>query len=131
MTVGLNPTIANQLLDSLFSAAAFTPPAASYVQLHTGDPGVAGTSNISSYTTRTVLTWASAAGGQKSISSSVTITASWAGTNGELITHVSYWDALTVGTFIISDQLLAPVTAVTGSPVTIPNLLAILSPIAA
>ncbi len=83
MTAGLSATIANQILDSLFSAAAFTAPAASYIQLHTGDPGAAGTASVSSYTTRTAVTWAAAAGGSKSISAPVTVTASWSGTNME------------------------------------------------
>lgn len=131
MTVGLNPVIANQILDSLFSAAAFTPPAASYIQLHTGDPGAAGTANVSSFTTRTALAWSSAAGGSKSISAAVVITASWSGTSPELITHVSYWSASTAGTFITSDQLVAPVTVVTGSPLNLPSLVAPMSPLAA
>lgn len=131
MAVGLNPVIANQILDSLFSAAAFTPPAASYVQLHTGDPGVNGTANISSFTTRTALTWSAASGGSKSISAAVVITASWSGTSPESISYVSYWSAVTGGTFITSDQLVAPVTVVTGSPLNLPSLVAPMSPLAA
>lgn len=121
----------NTVLDSVFSAAAFTPPAASYVQLHTGDPGAAGTSNISSYATRTVLAWSSAAGGSKVLSAPVVITASWSGTNGEVLTHVSYWSAVTGGTFIVSDQLLAAVTVVTGQPVNLPAATAPWAPLAA
>ena len=131
MTAGWNPAVVNQILDSVFSAAAFTPPAASYIQLHTGDPGAAGTAHISSYATRTVLAWASAAGGSKSLSASVTITASWSGTNNEIITHVSYWSAVTGGTFIVSDQLTAGVPVTTGQPVVLPNATAPWSPLAA
>ena|SRR6266487_5061440 len=131
MAVGLNPVIANQILDSLFSAAAFTPPAASYIQLHTGDPGANGTANVSSYTTRTAITWAAASGGSKSISAPVTITASWSGTNNEVLTHVSYWSAAAAGTFVTSDQLIAAVTMVTGAPLNLPTLTAPMSPIAA
>ena len=131
MTVGFNVVIANAVLDSMFSGTAWTPPAASYVQVHVGDPGAAGTANVSSYTTRTVLAWSSAAGGSKSISATVTITVSWSGASPETITHVSYWDSATSGTFITSDQLVAPVTVITGSPLTIPSLIAPMSPIAA
>jgi len=131
MTVGLNVVIANQILDSLFSAAAFTPPAACYIQLHTGDPGAAGTANVSSYTTRTAVTWASAAGGTKAITGSISITGSWSGTNNEVLTHVSFWSAVTAGTFVTSDQLTAPVTAATGAPVSLASLTAPMSPIAA
>lgn len=131
MAAGWNPVFVNTVLDSVFSAAAFTPPAASYVQLHTGDPGSGGTSNISSYATRTVLAWSAAAGGSKVLSGAVTITASWAGTSPETITHVSLWSAVTGGTFIVSDQLLAPVTVVTGQPVSLPTLTAPWAPLAA
>src|SRR5258708_16197440 len=122
MAAGWNPVLVNQVLDSVLSAAAFTPPAGCFVQLHTGDPGPAGTSNISSYATRTSVAWSSAAGGSKSISATVTITASWAGTNGEQVTHISLWSAVTGGTFLVSDQLLAAVTMATGQPVNLPNL---------
>jgi hypothetical protein len=131
MAAGWNPVFVNTVLDSIFSAAAFTAPAASYIQLHTGDPGAAGTSNISSYATRTVLAWSASAGGTKSISAAVTITASWAGTNGETLTHVSYWDAVTGGNFIVSDQLVAPVLVVTGQPVAVPTLTVPWQPLAA
>lgn len=131
MAAGWNPAFVNTVLDSVFSAAAFTPPAGSFIQLHTGDPGAAGTSNISSFTTRTSLTWSSAAAGSKLISASVTITASWAATSPETLTHISLWSAVTAGTFIVSDQLSAPVTMVTGQPLTLPNLTAPWSPLAA
>jgi hypothetical protein len=127
----MNPVIANQILDSLFSAAAFTAPAGCFLQLHTGDPGLAGTANISSYTTRTSITWASAAGGSKAISAPITVTASWAGTNNEVITYVSYWSAVTAGTFVISDQLATVVVAQTGAPVTLQSLTAPIAPLAA
>ena len=124
MAYGTNPVIANQLLDALFSGAAFTSPAGCFVQLHTGDPGVAGTSNISSFTTRTAVTWNSAAGGTKSISATVAITASWSGTNNEQVTGLSFWSASTLGTFLVSTPLISPVTCTTGSPVNIPTLTA-------
>ena len=131
MTVGLSAAVANMILDSLFSAGTFTVPAASYVQLHTGDPGAAGTANISSYATRTAVTWNAASGGNKTLSAPVTISGSWAGTNNEVITHISLWSAVTAGTFVTSDQLLASVVAATGAPVTLASLTAPLTPIAA
>jgi hypothetical protein len=131
MAYGWNPVFVNTILDSVFSAAAFTPPAASYIQLHTGDPGAAGTANISSYATRTALTWSAAAGGSKVLSAPVAITGSWSGTNNEVLTYVSYWSAVTGGTFIVSDQLTAPVTVVTGQPVNLPNASAPWAPLAA
>lgn len=131
MAAGWNPAFVNTVLDSLFSAAAFTPPAASYIQLHTGDPGVAGTSNISSFSTRIALAWSSSAGGQKQLSAPVAITASWSGTSPETITHVSYWSAVTGGTFVVSDQLGAAVTVTTGVPVNLPSAAVPWAPLAA
>src|SRR5260370_808323 len=69
MAAGWNPVLVNQILDSVFSAAAFTAPAASYVQLHTGDPGGAGTADISSFGDRAGLGRGSVAGGSKGLSS--------------------------------------------------------------
>src|SRR5258708_34528240 len=89
MAAGWNPVLVNQVLDSVLSAAAFTPPAGCFVQLHTGDPGPAGTSNISSYATRASGAWSSAAGGAKSIRGTVPITASGAGADGGPGTHIS------------------------------------------
>lgn len=131
MAAGWNPAVVNQVLDSVLSAAAFTPPAGCFLQLHTGDPGAAGTANISSFTTRTSVTWASASAGSKSISASIQITASWTGTNGETVTHISLWSAVTGGTFVVSDQLVTPVTMASGQPLNLPNLTAPWSPLAA
>lgn len=124
MAYGTNPVIADEILDSLLSGAAWTPPAGCYVQLHTGDPGVAGTANISSYTTRTAVTWNSASGGLKSVAATVQVTASWSGTSGEQVTGLSFWDSVTGGTFLVSTQLISPVTITTGAPVNIPTLTA-------
>lgn len=131
MAAGWNPVLVDTILDSIFSAGTWTPPAASWLQLHTGDPGVNGTGNLSSFGSRVALTWSSATGGSKSLSASVTVTASWAGTSPETITHVSYWDSSSGGTFIVSDQLAASVTVNTGDALNLPSATAPWSPIAA
>lgn len=131
MTAGLNPVIANQILNSLYSAAAFTPPAGSWAQLHIGDPGVNGTSNPSSVTTRQSVTWATAAGGGKAESSAPSW-GIWAGASPETITHVSVWSASTAGTFVRSFALDGGgVTVVTGQLVTLPTLSDSFAPVAA
>lgn len=68
-----------------------------YVQLHTGDPGSAGTSNVSSETTRKAVDLAAASGGARTSEA----VAEWdpislSGT--ENLTHVSYWSASSAGT---------------------------------
>jgi hypothetical protein len=40
--------------------------------------------------------------------------ASWAGTNGEVVTHISFWDASTAGNFLCSIALTASKTMGTG-----------------
>jgi hypothetical protein len=131
VTAGWNPTLVNTILDSIFSDAAWTPPAASYLQLHTGDPGPAGTANVSSFGSRVALTWSSASGGSKALSASVQITSSWSGTSPETITHVSYWDASTGGNFIVSDQVTAAITITTGQALNLPSATVPWSPLAA
>lgn len=84
-----------------------------YEQLHTGAPGAAGTANVSSVTTREAITWGTPAGGSVSASDTPTW-ASWAGTNGEVVTDTSAWSAATAGTFEGSEPLSASVTMDTG-----------------
>jgi hypothetical protein len=94
---------------------------AGYVQLHTGDPGSAGTSNVSSVTTREAVTWGSSSGGAVSASNEPEWT-SWAGTNGETDNDVSFWSASTSGTFGLSMALASSVTMDTGDSLTLTEL---------
>jgi hypothetical protein len=116
MTVGLNAAsggLANLWLNVLAGTAVGAT--SSFVQLHTGDPGAAGTSNVSSFgsTGRKSITFASTTTG--TISSSNTPSwATWAGTNGEVVTHISLWTAASVGTFLCSIALTASKTMSTG-----------------
>lgn len=84
-----------------------------YKQLHTGDPGSAGTANVSSVTTREAVTWESPSAGSVSASDEPEWT-SWAGTNGEVVTDTSGWSQATSGTFEGSMPLSASVTMYTG-----------------
>jgi hypothetical protein len=77
------------------------------VQLHTGDPGAAGTSNVSvGSTTRNSATFAASASGSALALSGAP--SAW--TNGgtsETLTHISVWTASTSGTFLFSVALTA------------------------
>src|SRR3954469_9677029 len=109
MAVGLAATtLANKWLDML-AGTAFTVPAASAVKLHTGDPGASATANASSVTTRPTVTWSAASAGSKAMSDTPSW-ATWAGTNGEVVTHISLWDATTAGNFLLSAVLTASKT---------------------
>lgn len=101
MTVGFATTgLVNKWLNML-NGTAFTAPTGIYATLHTGDPGVAGTTNPSAVTTRSAVTFSTASGGALALSN----TPSFTMTATETITHVSYWDATTSGNFLWSAAL--------------------------
>lgn len=130
MAVGLAATtLANKWLDML-AGTAFTAPAASAIKLHTGDPGSAGTANASSVTTRPTVTWSAASAGSKAMSNTPSW-ASWAGTNGEVVTHISGWDATSAGNFLFSAALTASKTVNTGDTLNLTSLTFAFTPIAA
>lgn len=116
MTVGLASGIANSILDALCRSVAWTDPVAFYVQLHTADPQAAGTNAVFGDNTRKSVTFSAAASGAITNSADVAWTnLSAAGT----ITHVSFWDASTSGTFLGSDDLATSRTVAIGDNFTI------------
>jgi hypothetical protein len=102
MAVGLSATEANSLLDT-FAATDYP-----WIQLHTADPGSAGTSSIAGNATRkdTSSAWAAASAGSKATNADI----DW--TDGEVdsqetYSHFSMWTASTAGTFGASGTLTA------------------------
>jgi len=129
MTAGLHTAnLANRWLDML-GATAFTAPTTTYVKLHTGDPGAAGTSNASAETTRKAITWSAAASGSKSMSGTLSWTSWAAGT--ETISHISIWDNSTAGNVLWSGQLSSNKTVNNGDTLNITSLTAALTPLMA
>ena len=116
MATGLASGIANSILDALCRSVAWSDPAAFYVKLHTGDPGSAGTANAATETTRKAATFSAASGGAITTSADLSWT-SVAAT--ETISHVSFWDASTAGTFLGSDALTASKSLTAGDTFTI------------
>jgi hypothetical protein len=110
---GISVTMADSMLTTLT-----TSPASSFAQLHTADPGTAGTTGVSSVTTREAVTWGSPSAGSVAASNEPAWT-SWAGTNGETDTDASFWTASTSGTFDMSMPLSASVTMDTGDELTL------------
>ena len=102
MAVGIASSFANAVLDALCRSVALSDPAAFYVKLHTGDPGSAGANNAAAETTRKLATFSAASAGAITTSANLDWT-SVAGT--ETISHVSFWDASSGGTFLGSDAL--------------------------
>lgn len=122
MTVGIAAASANSALDTLMNS--------SFVQLHTGDPGAAGTTAVSSVTTRPAATFNAASAGSKTLNGALTWT-SWAGTNGEVVSHISLWTAASAGTFKQSIALTASKTMNTGDTLSLNSITGSITPIAA
>lgn len=88
MATGIKAAQANSILDTLFGT--------SFIKLHVGDPGAAGTANPAANTTRKSVTWASASGGSKASGADLL----WSSVpNTETYTHWSAWDDVTAGNF--------------------------------
>lgn len=106
MAEGLSTTLVSNWLNTLRSAgAAFGPVAGTFVQLHTANPGAAGTTAVSAGSaTRIAATLAASSGGSAlALSGSV---GPW--TNGgtsETLTDISVWTASSAGTFLFSVAL--------------------------
>lgn len=131
MTVGLHTAnLANKWLDML-GGTAFTAPATTATKLHTGDPGASATANASSVTTRPALTWSAAASGSKAITTTLPSWSNWAGTNGEVVSHISVWDSTTAGNFLYSFALTVSKTLNTGDTLNLTSHTIALSPLAA
>jgi len=108
MAEGLSTSLVSSWLNTLRAAGAAYGPITTYAQLHTANPGAAGTTAISvGSTTRSVFTFAASTTG-----SALALTGtnpSW--TNGgtsETITHLSIWSASSGGTFQFSVALTTP-----------------------
>jgi hypothetical protein len=106
MAAGLNVALANSFLDTNFDDL--------WVQLHTGDPGSAGTANVAATSDREQYATDAASAGAKSN----TAIGRWDSTDagGETFTHISLWTASTSGTFRASKALAAPVAVSGGQP---------------
>ena len=127
MTVGLAATtLANNWLNML-RGTAFTAPAATYIKLHTADPGAAGTTAASAVTTRQAATFSAASAGAIALSNSPSFTM----TTTETISHISVWDASSAGNFLWSAALTTSKSVVNTDTLTFTTLGVSLTPVAA
>jgi hypothetical protein len=101
-TPGLAGPICDALINSILSDASFTAYGPLYVQLHTGDPGSAGTSNVATESTReSTGTMTTSSGGAGSSDNEAAIT--WTSVAAtETYSYCSLWSASSGGTFIAS-----------------------------
>lgn len=97
MADGWGSAAANSALDTIGSTY-------SWLQLHTGLPGSAGTSNVAGNTTRKQVTYASASGGSKASSADLVWTSV---STSETYSHFTLWTASSAGTFGISGAVTA------------------------
>lgn len=98
MAEGWSATAANAALSTLTSTYQ-------WVQLHVGAPGVAGTANVASNTTRKQVTaWSTPSGGAVANTASATWSAVPA---AEDYTHWTAWTASSSGTFGMSGTITA------------------------
>lgn len=126
MTVGLAAAQANAYLNVYRNTAA-SAIATVFVQLHTGDPGAAGTANVSALTTRNQITWSAASAGSMALST----LSSFSMTTSETISHVSLWTASSAGTFLQSCALTASVPVINGSTLSFSAFTLAYTPLAA
>ena len=113
----LSEGVRNSMLNALCKNTSYAN-AAVWVQLHTGDPGAAGTANIAGETDRTQATFGSVASGG-AISNTVAI--AWTSVaSSETYTHSSIWSASTAGTFLGSGSLTQSKTVNAGDNFSIP-----------
>jgi hypothetical protein len=132
VTVGVSAVnLANAWLNTMRgngNGTTFTAPATLFVQWHTGDPGSAGTSNVSTgVATRVALAQNAASAGSQGITSTI----SSAATGADTITHISVWSASSAGTIYYSAQLTSSRTVANGDTINLTALTFTLTPIAA
>lgn len=111
MTTGFIAGTINSMIDTIRTGGATkTAITTAYVQLHTGDPGAAGTSSVSvATTTRVAVSHGTVANGGMTMNGTAP---SWTnGTGGtpttETISHISVWSAATGGTCLYTIPLSA------------------------
>jgi hypothetical protein len=131
MTVGISSAnVATPWLNFFRNTNTTTAFAATYAKLHIGDPGAAGAGNAAvGSTTRVVFTFAAPSGNAIAMTGTSPV---W--TNGgtsETLSHISVWDAITVGNFGFSAALTASQAWASGNTFTLTSLTLSLTPIAA
>lgn len=121
MAVGVSTFAANGWLNTIKSTGtSFNIAGGIFTQLHTGTPTSTGQSVVSSTTTRPAITFTTATTGAL-VNATTPSWASWAGGNGEVVSHVSFWDTAlgTAGNFLWSASLSANKTINTGDTFTL------------
>jgi type IV secretory pathway TrbL component len=131
MTTGLaQTTYINAVLNAMHRSVALTTSPGNFIELHTADPGAAGTTSPASVTTRPAATFSAPSASAIALSNTPTW-ASWAGTSPTTVTHIAEWDASTAGNFKDSAALTTSKTVQTGDTLTLTSMTISFAPTAA
>jgi hypothetical protein len=128
MTVGISSANLCTPWLNVIRGTSFTGIATPFIQLHTADPGAAGTTAVSAVTTRVAATWAAPASNAIALNGTLP---SWSMTATETISHVSVWSASSAGTFYFSVALTVPQAVVNTNTFVLNTLGVAFTPIAA
>ena len=112
---GISTYLSDKYLDCLVNASGFNV-AAVYIQLHTGDPGSAGTANVAGNNVRKAVSFAAASAESKASSADITWTSV---STTETYAYVSLWDASSSGNYLWSGPLTAPESVSAGNTFTL------------
>lgn len=104
MAVGMAPATANAVLNAYYNQTNITAPTAIWIQLHTGDPGSAGTSNVATNSTRKDVTAVFAAAASGAVANDTLVTWTSVSTT-ETYTHWALFSASSAGTFYWSGTI--------------------------
>jgi hypothetical protein len=108
LTAGLVAVATANAWLNVLRGTTFTGIAGTFIKLHIGDPGAAGTGNPSVVTTRQSVTFSAAAAGAMVSSTAPAFTM----TGTETISHISVWSDVSAGTFHWSAALTTPKSVV-------------------
>lgn len=89
---GFSDAVELEILDHALGTGAWTMPTGSFIQLHTADPGEAGTNAVAANATRKSVSWNAAAAGTATNSADLDWTTGEV-TTTEVYSHFSLWDS--------------------------------------
>lgn len=108
MSLGPSQFTVQGWLNALFNATSFSI-AQAYIQLHTADPGAAGTTSVATETTRKSVSFGAAPAASAGVVTILNdVAVQYTGIAGSQdASHYSLWDALTVGNYLGSGLITA------------------------
>lgn len=127
MTAGLHAVNTANAFLNVLRGVTFTGIAGTFIKLHIGDPGSAGTANPSAVTTRQSASFSAAAAGAIALSNSPAFSM----TATETISHISVWSDVSAGNFHWSAALTTPKAVVNTDTLTFTAVGVSLTPLAA